>query len=79
MTKEKAKIKHSTLCNDYEKGGIQNVDLNKITSMQCSWSIRFFEDDFHDRKVTCNRLGKKFKLYNNIGINNDILPKFLSF
>ena len=29
-----AKIKHSTLPNGYEKGGIQNVDLiNRITSM----------------------------------------------
>ena len=24
---EKAKIKHSTLCNGYEKGGLKNVDL----------------------------------------------------
>ena len=32
---KKAKIKHSTLGNGYEKGGIRNVDLkNKITSMQ---------------------------------------------
>ena len=28
---KKAKIKHSTLCNDYEKGGIKVVDL-KVTS-----------------------------------------------
>ena len=35
---KKAKIKHSTLCNGYEKGGMKNVNLrNKITSMQCSW------------------------------------------
>ena len=26
---EKAKIKHSTLCNGYEKGGLKNVDLKK--------------------------------------------------
>ena len=32
---KKAKIKHTTLCNGYEKKGIKNVDLrNKITSMQ---------------------------------------------
>ena len=31
---KKAKIKHGTLCNGYEKGGIKNVDLrNKITCM----------------------------------------------
>ena len=34
---KKAKIKHSTLCNGYENGGLINVDLrNKITSIQCS-------------------------------------------
>ena len=43
---KKAKIKHSTLCNGYEKGDIKNVDLrSKITSMQCSWVKRLFEDD----------------------------------
>ena len=32
---KKAKIKHTTLCNGYEKKGIKNVDLrNKVTSMQ---------------------------------------------
>ena len=32
---KKAKIKHSTLCNGYEKGGIKNFDLrNKIAIMQ---------------------------------------------
>ena len=37
---------------DNEKGGLKNVDLrNKITSIQCSWVKRFFEDDFHDRKI----------------------------
>ena len=34
---KKAKIKHSTLCNGYEKGGIKNVDFrNKITCIQYS-------------------------------------------
>ena len=46
---KKAKIKHSTLCNGYENGGLKNVDLrSKITSMQCSWVKRLFEDDFLD-------------------------------
>ena len=32
---ERVKIKHSTLCNGYEKGDLKNVDLrNEITSMQ---------------------------------------------
>ena len=46
---KKTKIKHSTLCYGYEKGGSKNVDLrNKITSTQCPWVKRLIEDDFHD-------------------------------
>ena len=81
----KAKIKYSTICNGYEKGGMKNVDLkNKITSMQCSWVKILFEDDLHDWKVILlfliNRyLGKNFKFHNNIDISDDILSKFPSF
>ena len=82
---KKAKIKYSTLCNGYEKDGIKNVDLrNKMTSMQCSWVKRLFEDDFHDWKVIPlfligKHLGKNFKFHNNIDISNDIISKFPSF
>ena len=32
------KIKHETLCNSLEKGGLKNVDIvSKIPSLQCSW------------------------------------------
>ena len=31
------KLKHTTLCNEYEQGGLKNVDIFfKITSLQCS-------------------------------------------
>ena len=82
---KKAKIKHSTLCNGYENGGLKNVDLrNKITSIQCSWVKRLFEDDFHDWKVIPlfligKYLCKNFKFHNNIELSNDILSKFPSF
>ena len=82
---KKANIKHSTLCNGYEKGCMKNVDLrNKITSMQCFWVKRFFEDDFHYWNITPlfligKHLRKNFKFHNNIDISNDILLKFPSF
>ena len=82
---KKAKIKHSSLCNGYEKAGLKNVDLkNKITSIQCSQVKRLFGDDFHDCKVIPlflidKHLGKNFKFHNNIDISNDILSKFPSF
>ena len=35
---ENPKLKHTTLCNEHEQGGLKNVDIfSKITSLQCSW------------------------------------------
>ena len=82
---KKAKIKNSTLWNGYENEGLKNVDLrNKITSIECSWVKRLFEDDFHDWKVIPlfligKNLGKNFKFHCNIDLNNDIFSKFPSF
>ena len=79
------KGKRQKRSNGYEKAIMKNVDLrNKITSMECSWVKRLFEDDFLDWKVIPlfligKHLGKNFKLHNNIDINNDLLLKFLSF
>ena len=50
---KKVKIKHSTLCNGYEKRGLKNTDLrNKVTSIQSSLVKRLFKNDFHDWKIT---------------------------
>ena len=63
---------------------MKNVDLrNKITSMQCSWVKRLFEDGFHVWKVTTlfligKHLAKNFK-FHNIDINNDLLQNFHLF
>ena len=83
--RKKTKIKHSTLCNGYEKGVIKNVDLrNAITSMQCSGVKRLFKDYFHDWKVIPlfligKHLGNNFKFHNNFDIINDLLLKLPSF
>ena len=46
------KLKHTTLCDKYEKGGLKNVDIfSKITSLQCSWVKRLCGDSFHAWKV----------------------------
>ena len=45
------KIKNSTLCNDYEYGGLKNVDIfSKVVSLQCSWIKRLFDNNFHQWK-----------------------------
>ena len=44
-----SKIKHETLCNSFEEGGLKNVDINsKIASLQCSWVKRLYDDKFHE-------------------------------
>ena len=76
---------NSTLYNGYEKGNLKNIGLrNKMTSIQCSWLKRLFEDDFHDREIILlsligKHLGKNFKFHNNIDTSDSILSKFPSF
>ena len=59
-------LKHTTLRNEYEQGGLKNVDIFfKITSLQCSWVKRPYGDSFHAWKViplflVKNHLGKNF-------------------
>ena len=43
------KIKHETLFNNYEAGGLKNVDIpNKIIALQYSWIRRLYDDSFHE-------------------------------
>ena len=45
---ESTKIKNSTLCNNYENGGLKNVDIfPKVASLQCFWINRLFDNNFH--------------------------------
>ena len=46
------KIRHSTLCNTYRKGGLKSVDIsNKLTSLQCSWKKRLYNNTTHCWKI----------------------------
>ena len=45
----KPKIKHETLCNNYENGGLKCVDISsKIISLQCLWIKKPYEENFHE-------------------------------
>ena len=42
------KLKHTTLCNEYEQGGLKNVDIfSKISGLQCSWVKMLYDNSFH--------------------------------
>ena len=46
------KIKEKILINNFDKGGLNDVDISsKITSLQCSWVTRLFDRNFHDWKI----------------------------
>ena len=85
MEGKNLKIKNSTLCNDYEYGGLKNVDIfSKVVSLQCSWIKRLFDNNFHQWKLVPlylfrQYLGKIFKFYSNLEVSHSILRKFLKF
>ena len=40
------KIKHDTLCKNYENRGLKNVDIMyKVVSLQCSWIKRLYDNN----------------------------------
>ena len=81
----KSKVKHDTLCNDYENGGLKSVDIfSKIVSIQCSCIRRLYDENFHPWKVIPLYLiemhsGKNFKFHPNLDLRNfflKIFPKY---
>ena len=71
-----SKIKHGTLCNDYENGGLKNVDIeSKMISLRCLWVKRLYDESFHEWKVIPNylitkALGDNFLFHSNLKFNN---------
>ena len=44
------KIENSTLCNDYDFGGLKNaVICSNVVRLQCSWIKRLFDNNFHHK------------------------------
>ena len=79
------KIKHSTLRNTYENGGLKNVDIEyKIISLQCSWIKRLFDNTTHSWKIIPHYLinvvlGNNFVFHSNLSINETKLKKFPNY
>ena len=73
------KLKHTTLCNRYEQGGLKNVDIFfKITSLQCFCVKRLSDDSFHAWKkiplfLIKSYLGRNVVFHSNLSIKqNDV-------
>ena len=69
------KIKHYTLCKNYENGGLKNVGIMyKVVSLQCSWIKRLYDNSWHNWKVIplhmiIQKLGEEFLFHSNLDVN----------
>ena len=76
------KIKHQTLCNSFETGGLKNVDINvKTTSLLCSWVQKLYDNNFHEWKIIplhliVKNFGNKFNFHSNLSFNKDLIDDF---
>ena len=81
----KPKIKHETLCNNYENGGLKCINIgSKIISLQCSWIKKLYEENFHEWKVIPTyliktNLGVHFKFDSNLLVKKTALASFPTF
>ena len=84
---KKPKIKHTTLINECQDGGLKDVDVEaKIRSLQLGWVRRLYVDDYHPWKIIPLNVLKKFSGKNIFHHDLDIdlkkllvtLPKFYS-
>ena len=79
------KIKNSTLYNNYENGGLKNVDIfSKVVSLQSSWMKGLFDNNFRHWKVIPSYLIRKylrknFKFHSNLEVRHSILCKLPKF
>ena len=76
------KIKNSTINNNYENGGLKNVNIAaKISSLQSSWIKRLFDENFHDWKIiplhiVHKSLGKMSVFHSNLKVNKKLTKSF---
>ena len=79
------KIKHEAICNDFQNGGLKNVDIpSKISSLQCSWVKKLYDQNSHDWKLIPmhfinNAFGKNFIFHSNLSFKTSVLHQFPTF
>ena len=82
---KRPKIKHSTLINSYEKGGLKDIDIwSKCKALHLSWLARYHSDNKHPWMQMLNRiLFASFSLdtifFPNLSIDVTALAKFPPF
>ena len=83
--REHPEIRHSTLCNTYENGGLKSVHIpNKLTSLQCSWIKRLYDITTHCWKIIPafsikNKLGKNVIFHSTLSIDPNKIKEFRTY
>ena len=78
------KVKHETICRDFQYGGLKNVDIkSKIISLQCSWIKKLYDESFHEWKIISlplikNTFGECFVFHSNLDfiVSLNSFPEF---
>ena len=76
------KIKHKTLSNTLETGGLKNVDINlKVIRLQCYWVKKLYDENFHKWRVIPLHLipitfVQNFKFHSNLSHDTKLLTSF---
>ena len=79
------KIKHITLCNSYDNGGLNNIHISsKIITLQCSWIKKLYDKTTPSGKVIPLHLIKtnleiNFKFHSNLDISVQKLKNFPNY
>ena len=79
------KIKHEALYKSFEESGLKNVDINsKISSLQCSWIKRLYDDKFREWKLIPLHLiksafGINFTFHSNLDFGDSKILTFPRF
>ena len=79
------KIKHTTLCKNYDNGRLKNVDnSSKIVNLQCSWIKKLYNNTTPSWKVMPlhlikTNLGINLKFHSNLDISVQKLKTFPTY
>ena len=79
------KIKCKTICNDFQNGGSEIVDISsKISSLQCSWVKKLYDQNSHDRKLIPlhfinNAFAENFIFHSSLSFKTSVLNQFPTF
>ena len=82
---KRTKIKHRTLCNSFETGGLQSVDIEvKLKALQLSWIHRLFDQKEHQWKsiprfLLRKNFGETNIFYHHFSPNKEALRSFPNF